>query len=122
MLLRYLKIRVIVNGSVIYPLEKGKPIVVPLLTQQSKIVVTDGFHFTRPMEVVYQQFNIYYYKVVCAIDDDQLVVGFILLALLYAAGLTSDILILKIMSFIPVLYFLFLYYINRKAFIQIRPA
>ena len=121
-MLRYLKIRVIVNGSVIYPLEKGKPIVLPLLTKQSKIVVTDGFHFSKPMEVVYQQFNIYYYKVVCAIDDDQLIIGFILLALIYAAGLTSDLLLLKIMSFIPVFYSLFIYYINKKSFIQIKPA
>jgi hypothetical protein len=121
-LLRYLKIRVIVNGNVIYPLEKGKPIVVPLPTKQSRIVVTDGFHFTKPMEVVYQQFNIYYCKVVYAIDDDQLIIGFMLLALLYAAGLTSDWLLLKIMSLIPVFYFLFIYYINRNAFIQIKPA
>jgi hypothetical protein len=121
-LLRFLKIRVIVNGTVIYPIENNKPVIVPLASEQSKIVVTDGFHFTKPLQVAYRHIHIYYVKVACAIDDDQLVIGFIILGLLYAAGLTSDLLILKVMSFIPLLYFLFVYYINRKSFIQITPA
>lgn len=112
----------VVNGSVIYQLEKGKPIVVPLSVNNSKIVVTDGFHITKPLEVVYHHINVYYFKVACAIEDDQLIIGLILLALLYTAGLTSDLLVLKLMSFLPLLYFMFLYYINRKAFLLIKPA
>ena len=122
LLLRFLKIRVVVNGTVIYPIEKNRVVVVPLQTAYSKVVVTDGFHFTKPMDVVYQHNRIYYFKVTCAIDDDQVIIGFIILALLYAAGMTSQLIVLILMSFIPLIYFLFLYYINKEAFLQIRPA
>lgn len=122
MLLRFLKIRVIVDGMVIYPLERGKPIMVPLKAARPRIVITDGYHYTKPQELVLQHIYIYYYKVVCTIEDDQLLVGAVLLALFYTAGLTSDLLLLKIMSFLPLLYFLYVYYKNRNTFLKLLPA
>jgi hypothetical protein len=35
-------------------------------------------------------------------------------------GATSGMILLQILSVSPIIYFLFLYYINRKEFIQIR--
>lgn len=87
-----------------------------------KVVVTDGFHFTKPVELVYHHLNTYYFKVICAIGDLQLLAGSLLLAVLYLAGFTTGYLIIKLASILPVLYFLFLYYINRKEFIQITPV
>lgn len=121
-LLRFLKIRVIVDGMVIYPLERNNPITVPLKAARPRIVITDGYHYTKPQELVLQHIYIYYFKVVCAIEDEQLIFGAILLALFYTAGLTSDLLLLKIMSFAPLLYFLFIYYKNRASFLQLKPA
>lgn len=106
----------------IYPLERGKPILVPLKAARPRIVVTDGYHYTKPQELALQHIYIYYFKVVCAIEDDHLIFGFILLALFYTAGLTSDLLVLKIISFLPLLYFLFVYYKNRNTFLQLKPA
>lgn len=122
LLLRFLKIRVIVDGMAIYPLEPGKPITVALKGARPRLVVTDGYHYTKPQELVLQHIYIYYFKVVCAIEDDQLIVGFILLVLFYTAGLTSDILLLKAMSFLPLLYFLMVYYKDRASFLQLKPA
>lgn len=122
MLLRFLKIRVIVDGMVIYPLERGKPITVALKAARPRIVITDGYHYTKPQELALQHIYIYYFKVVCAIEDEQLIVGIILLLLFYTAGLTSDSLLLKIMSFLPLFYFLYVYYKNRNTFLQLKPA
>lgn len=91
-------------------------------TNPAKLVVTDGFHITQPIVLSYSPRHTYFFKIVCAIEDDQLLVGFIIIALLYAMGATSGIVILQIFSMVPILYFLFLYYIKRKEFIQIRPA
>lgn len=84
------------------------------------IVVTDGFHFTKPLELVYHHLHTYYFKIVCAIDDTQLIAGFGLLALFYLMGFVTGFLVLKLLSLFPIIYFLFLYYINRKEFIQIQ--
>ena len=122
MLLRFFKIRVIVNGMHIYPLEKNKPVVIPLTANHPKIVVTDGFHYTKPLELVFHHIHTYYFKVVCAIDDYQLAAGIFLLIVLFLIGLLSGILLVQIFSFSPIFYFLFLFYINRKDFLQIRPT
>lgn len=122
MLLRFLKVRIVVNGHYIYSLVKNKPIVIDMPTNPSKLVVTDGFHITPPIELSYSPKQTYFFKIVCVIEDDQLLVGMIMILLLYAMGATSGTVILQFLSILPVFYFLFLYYINRKEFIQLRPA
>jgi hypothetical protein len=91
-------------------------VLISLPANPSEIVITDGFHYSKKLEVVHT----HYLKIECAIDDSQLIVGIIILFIIYAAGLTSGILFLKVLSFLPVFYFLFLYYINRKEFLRIQ--
>ena len=110
--MRFLKLRLVTN----------KPIVVSIPTNPSRIVVTDGFHITQPLELKYSTAQTFYFKVVCGIENDQLFIGGIIMGLIYMMGATSGIIFLQIVSIIPVLYFLFLYYIKRKEFIQIKPA
>jgi hypothetical protein len=120
-LLRFLKLRLVVNGMHIYTLRKNNPVLVTMPTNPSRIVVTDGFHITQPMELKYRQ-QISYFNIVCAIDNDVLIGGFIFMLMFFAMGATSDVLILQLFSMLPVMYILFLYYIRRNEFIQIRPA
>lgn len=116
----FLKLRLIVNGTYIYALVKNKPIVVSIPTNPSKIVVTDGFHITRPLEISYSGSRTYHFKVVCGIENDQLIVGALIGALVYMMGATSGMVALQMLSTAPIFYFLFLYYIKRGEFIQIR--
>ncbi|HYM92828.1 MAG TPA: hypothetical protein VET23_01720 [Chitinophagaceae bacterium] len=121
-LLSFLKIRVVVNGKEIYPLINDKPVTIDVQENHPSIVVTDGFHHTKPLELVYHHLNIYYFKVICAISDIQLLAGFMILALFYLLGFYTGFFFLKAISFFPIIYILFLYYINRKEFIQITPV
>jgi hypothetical protein len=111
-----------VNGTDIYPLADSKPVMITVSQNNPKVVVTDGYHFTQPVELVYHHLNTYYFKVICVIGDVQLLAGSLLLALLYMVGFYSGIFVFKLISFLPILYFLFFYYINRKEFIQITPV
>lgn len=108
------------NDKNIYQLDKNKPIIIPLANKHSKIVVTDGYHYTKSLELAYHQIHTYYFKVVCAINDEQLALGAILLSLFYFAGLTSGIIFMQVISVLPILYFLYWYYINRNDFLQIK--
>ena len=119
-LLSFLNIRVIINANEIYPVKQGERVVISLESNNPKVVVTDGYHFTKPLELVYHLLHTYYFKIVCAIDDTQLLAGFCVLALFYLLGFATGFFILKLLSLFPILYFLFLYYINRKEFIQIQ--
>jgi hypothetical protein len=120
MLLNLLSVRVIVNGTHIYALSREQPAVIMLPKNHSRIVVSDGYHFTKPVEVGFHHMHTHHFKVACAIDDNILAAGALLLVLFYMVGLVSDIFILKVLSFLPILYFLYLYYINRKEFIKIK--
>jgi len=86
-LLSFLKIRAIVNGREIYPLLNTRPVVIPVLENNPRIVITDGYHITPPLKLVYKEMHTYCFNVVCAISDRQLLTGAIILSLLYISGL-----------------------------------
>ena len=109
-----------VNNNEIYPLLNDKPVIIPVKDNHPKIVVTDGFHFTKPIELIYKGPSYYHFKVVCAIDDMQFFGGFVFLAFFYIFGVFTGFIVLKLLSFLPGLIFLFLFYINKRAFIQIK--
>ena len=122
MLLSFLKIRVIVNGKEIYPLLTTRPVVIPVQENNPRIVVTDGYHITKPLKLVYKDLHIYCFNVVCAISDRQLIAGFVLLAVLYLSGFYTGLLVLKIFSFLPIIYLVMFYYLNREEFIKLIPV
>jgi hypothetical protein len=120
--LSFLKLRAIVNGKEIYPLLNTKPVVIPVIENNPRIVITDGYHITTSLKLVYKEIPTYCFMVVCAITDRQLLAGFFILAGLYLSGLYTGLLILKFFSFLPLIYLLFFYYLNRKEFIRLVPV
>ena len=120
MLLSILNVRVIVNNKEIYPLNNTEPVIIEVKDNHSRIVVTDGFHFTRPIDLTYKQPSYYHFKVVCSIDDMQLLGNAFVLIVFYLLGFFTDTFVLKLLSFLPIFYLLFAYYIDRNSFIQIK--
>jgi hypothetical protein len=121
-LLSFLRIRAIINGREIYSLTRNRPVTITVMENNPKVVITDGFHFTKPVELVYHHLDTYYFKVVCVIDNVQLLAGILLLLVLYMIGFLTGILAIKLASSLPIFYFLFFYYVNRKDFLQITPV
>ncbi len=116
-MLRFLSTRVSVNNKEIYPLLNEQPVVIPVEKDHPEIVVTDGFHFTKPLELVYDQPGYFNFELTCIVDDLKLLGGSFLLLILYLLGLFTGFLILKMLSFLPVIFFLFYYYFNKKKFL-----
>lgn len=121
-LLSFLKLRAVVNGRDIYLLPDSKPVVIPVAENNPKLVITDGYHYTRPLKLVFGDFPACCFKVVCAINDVQLITGFSLLAALYLGGLYTGLLVLKVLSFLPLIYLLLFYYLNRNDFLKLVPV
>ena len=118
-LINFLNIRVIVDGKDIYSLLPDKPAIISVPKKKVQLVATDGYHITKPLEILYQRPHTYHLKVVCAIDNNLLITGVVLLVLFSLVGVLSNIYLLRILSFVPIFYFLFLYYVKRKEFISI---
>ena len=121
-LLSFLNIRVIVNNKEIYPLLTTQPVIIPVEKDQLSIVITDGFHFTRPLRLTYDQPGYFNFEVTCIVEDLQLPGGSLLLVICFLLALFTGFLVLKILSFLPIIWFWFIDYVNRKDFFQIIKA
>lgn len=120
-LLSFLKIRVVINKRQIWLLSDCNPVVITLTQNDAQLLATDGFHFSRPLTLHYPKEGTYFrLKIVCAIDDRSLIVGSLILAISYLLGFYTGFLLLKIISFFPLIYFLLFYYVNRRDFIQVK--
>jgi len=115
-------VRAIVNGKEIYPLPDSKPVVIPVQMNNPRLVITDGYHISRPLKMVYKDLHTYCFKVTCAVSDGQLLGGFIGLAGMYLSGFYTGLFLLKILSFLPLVYLLLFYYLNRKDFFRLVPV
>ena len=109
-----------VDGKEIYPLADSRPVVIRVDHNSPRLVITDGYHHTKPVELVYHHLHTYYFHVVCIIDDIQLVFGFVFILLFYLLALGTGFLFFKLICFFPLLYILYVYYINKKDFIQLK--
>jgi hypothetical protein len=118
-LLSFLPVRAVINNRDIYPLANTEPVIIPVEKDYPQLVITDGFHFTKPVELEFKKPAYFNFHVVCAIDDMQLLGGSLLLAILYLLGFVTGIFIIKLVSFAPLVWLLFYYYINRRNFIRL---
>lgn len=118
-LLSFLKLRAVVNGREIYPLPNSKPVLIQVEENNPRIVITDGYHITKPLKLVYKELHTCFFKVGCAISDWQLAAGFTVLAGLYLGGFFTGLLVMKVLSFFPLIYLLLFYYLNRRDFIRL---
>lgn len=121
-LLSFLKVRAIVNGKEIYPLPDSKPVIIPVQANNPRLVITDGYHISRPLKLVYKDLHTYCFKVACAVSDGQLLGSFIGLAGMYLSGFYTGLILLKVLSFMPLLYLLLFFYLNRKDFFRLVPV
>jgi len=120
-LLSFLKIRVVIDKKQIWPLADCNPVVITLAENDLQLLATDGFHFSRPLTLHYPKEGTYFrLKIVCAIDDRSLLTGALILVVSYLLGFYTGFLLLKIISFLPLIYFLLYYYVNRRDFIQVK--
>lgn len=115
-------IRAVVNGKDIYPLPDSKPVVVTVAENNPRIVITDGYHISKPLKLVYKEWNTYCFKIECAVNDRQFYISLALLAIFYLGGFLTGLLILKLFSFLPVFYLMMFYYMNRKDFFKLVPV
>jgi hypothetical protein len=114
-----LKVRAIIDGKSIYILEGDKPLRIDLASAASTLVITNGFHCTRSFALNNNRQDTSSLTVACILDNDRLTAGIILTVVLFLAGLTSGILFIQMLSFLPTLYFLYSFYFNRQDFIKV---
>lgn len=97
-----------------------KPVLIEVENDHTKIVVSDGFHFTAPIDLNYTQPSFYYFKVSGPVNDMQLLGGIFLTVFLFWLGIRTHFLVIQLLSFTPICILLVLYYLKRKSFIVVQ--
>jgi len=119
-MLRLSTVSIVLDGKDIYPLGNDQKLVIDIDHNNPVLVVTDGFHISRPLELVYHHLHTYYFRVECGVDDVQLACGFTISAMLLFLGFVTHWLVFPIVSSIPVIYVVAMYFLNRKDFLSLR--
>jgi hypothetical protein len=116
LILRLLKVRIVVDGKDIYYFEKGKPALLQLYHPNCSIIITDGFHYSKPFHINFQNKDHYRLRISSILDNGRLSFIIMLTAILFLLAFLNELSWIKFLSFIPVIVFLYFYYINRKNF------
>ena len=118
-MLRLLKIRAIVNKADIFELNEAQPLTIPCNDSITTVVVGNGFHFSRTLEVSRQFTGTLFYQVDSRIDDINLLYLIFLTLLFFGMFLLTEMRGFMIIANLPLLYLLYVLYFMRKNFILI---
>jgi hypothetical protein len=115
------RIQIVLDGKDIYPMGNREELVIHVDHNNPVLVVTDGYHISRPLELVYHHLNTYYFRVECGMDDGQLIIAAIIAGFFTMMGLVTHLVIYPIIAMLPVIYTMVQYYIRKKDFLNLRP-
>jgi hypothetical protein len=116
-LLRLLPLRIIVNGTDIYPLKAGRPVLISVLTNPVKITITNGFHYSQPVMLNTYVQEKYALTAGCLVDNFRLGYSIFLLFFLFGMYWITGMRLFQIVANLPILYMLYLLYFRRRQFI-----
>jgi hypothetical protein len=104
---------------VIVELNHQQPVVVPATQEITSVVISNGYHLSRELELRFEHNKTYLYQVTCTIDDARLVTGILLSLLLFGLYILIGLIGLIIAANLPILYMLGVFYLDKRNFIQI---
>jgi len=113
-----LKLRIVVNDHDIYELREKIPVIICCAGDVMKLVVTNGFHYSRIVSVKCKP-GFHFYEVESFIDNIQLLTGLVMTFLFFGIYIFSGAILFMIFANVPLLMMLFIFYIRRKDFIQV---
>lgn len=116
-IMRLLPVRVVVNDRDIYPLKEKQPVAITVSSNPVKIMVTNGFHYSKPVLLNTYMQDKYALQADCLLDDLRLGYGFFLMLLLFGMYWITSMRIFQIAANLPILYMLYLVYFRKKDFL-----
>ena len=111
-----MKARIIINGKDIYQLEKRTPAVIDIYENTCTVTITDGFHHSKVFYVKFDDRKHMRLKISSILDNGRLVFILLITTILFLMAFLNELFWVKIISFVPVLLALYLYYVRRKSF------
>jgi hypothetical protein len=121
LLLNMLRLRAVVNNHDIYELETNVPVAIPCTDPVTTLVVSNGFHLSKPLRFPGNWKGVVTLEVDCEFDDVRLFYVVFLSLVLFGVGYATGYWQVKIIANLPALYFLYSFYIRKGKFIVIRP-
>ncbi|MES1226717.1 MAG: hypothetical protein ABUT20_65185 [Bacteroidota bacterium] len=106
----------IVDGKDIYELKKGMPLVIEVFAETCSIILTDGFHHSNSLIINFNNSAVRRFKISSILDNQRIIFITAITIFFFILAFLNELFWLKIVSFLPLLLFLHLYYIKRNSF------
>lgn len=117
-----LKLRAVIDGSHIVELVYGQPAVIECKLKSTTVVITNGFHYSRTLELNTEPAAVYIYQVDCQIDNIRMFTGIFISLMLFSIYILIGLAGFMIAANLPILYMLYVFYGGRKDFIILNPV
>jgi hypothetical protein len=120
-MLRLLSLRAVVNRSVLYELKEGTPVLIPLVEDETVLMVTNGFHSSGKIQLKYEPASTYFFQVNAVVNNTGIALALgvsLLLFVLYAFNGSS---LLLIAANLPVLALVWLFFLQPSRAIVLKP-
>lgn len=108
-----------IDEKLIYPIPKKQPLYLLYHKQALTLVATNGYHFTPRLQIPLQAGKVCRLSISCRINNDQLLTGFLTTILFYCTAFYSGWLLAQILSILPLLYGIYLFYGKRRQFLVV---
>ncbi len=120
-MLRLLSLRAVVNRSILYELKEGEPVMIPVIDEETVLVVTNGFHSSEKLQLKFEPASTYFFQVNAVVNNAGIALALgisLLLFVLYAFNGSS---ILLIAANMPVLVLIWLFFLQPSRAIVLKP-
>lgn len=117
--MRVLKLYVVIDDTRIYELKEGFPLLVECHQLPVKIIVKNGFHFSKPFHISKPYASPLYLDIGCEADNGRLWGAVLLSVLLFVLFMGTGLHIFLIIANAPLLFIIYKFYIRPKEFFTI---
>ena len=119
-LLRLLKLHVVVDDHDIYECREREPVVIKCTGEQTRLMVTNGFHSSRVVTVKNNQ-GTSFFEVESFVDNMQLITGTAFTLFFFFIYILTGLHFFLFFANIPLLVVLYILYVRKRHFILVHP-
>ncbi len=121
LLLNLLPMRAVVDGSSLYELNTGEPVVIPFTGPAANIFITNGFHRSDVLQLKHEAGASYFFRVTTIINNWGLIAAVTASLLLFVLYALYGHVFLLLLANLPVVLLLLLFFFNPRSAIVLKP-
>jgi hypothetical protein len=120
-LLRLLSLRAVINRNTLYELREGEPVMIPVVADETELMVTNGFHSSEKIQLKFEPASTYFFQVNAVVNNTGLLIALVLSFLFFVGYAFTGSIFLLVAANLPVLAMVWVFFIQPSRAIVLKP-